>query len=297
MHIFKGRLYVGTDRPAELIRIYPDDSWDLIVGTPRETPDGIKSPLSGFGPGFDYAMNVHIWRMQAHDGWLYVGTCDQSTAWKEIPFINDIFEPYMGFDLFTTPDGEHFTMLTRTGFDHKLDYGVRTFASTPYGLFLGTTNEYYGTRVFRGVHGQVYTIYFPLLQKQGSNGDRETRGHGDTGSPRVTPSPPLRVSPLLEVESKDGVVVLSWEMPSGAARFRIYRSDFTSNRQLQIPDLDPDVWIPGPFVEIGTTDQFFFVDTPALTDQRYYHYYVLAEDAQGNISQPSNLVRAPSLRP
>ena len=297
MHIFKGRLYVGTDRPAELIRIYPDDSWDLVVGTPRETPDGTKSPLSGFGPGFDYAMNVHIWRMQAHDGWLYVGTCDQSTAWKEIPFINDIFEPYMGFDLFTTPDGEHFTMLTRTGFDHRLDYGVRTFASTPYGLFLGTTNEYYGTRVFRGVHGQVYTIYFPLLQKQGSNGDRETRGHGDTGSPRVTPSPPLRVSPLLEVESKDGVVVLSWEMPSGAARFRIYRSDFTSNRQLQIPDLDPDVWIPGPFVEIGTTDQFFFVDTPALTDQRYYHYYVLAEDAQGNISQPSNLVRAPSLRP
>jgi hypothetical protein len=301
MHIFRGRLYVGTDRPAEVIRIYPDDSWDLIVGRPRETPDGMKSPLSGFGPGFDYSMNVHIWRMQAHDDWLYVGTCDQSTAWKEIPFINDMLEPYMGFDLFTTPDGEHFTMITRTGFDHRLDYGVRTFASTPYGLFLGTANEYYGTRVFRGVHGEVYTIYLPLVQKLGgglSTGNQEIRKSANEGMPDSL----IRV---LEVESKDGVVVLSWELPAGATRFHIYRSDFTSlrqaqdtaNRQLQIPDLDPDVWTPGPFVEIGTTDQFFFVDTTVRTDQHYYHYFVLAEDAQGNISQPSNLVRAPSLRP
>jgi hypothetical protein len=327
MHIFEGRLYVGTDRPAEVIRINPDDSWDLIVGRPRETPDGMKSPLSGFGPGFDYEMNVHIWRMQAHDGWLYAGTCDQSTAWKEVPFINDMLEPYMGFDLFTTPDGERFTMITRTGFDHRLDYGVRTFASTPYGLFLGTTNEYYGTRVFRGVHGEVYTVYLPLVQKSGgglatstvpspsllsesglrlsaglspvepmASARQSSAGVSESQAPSHGPGfvkPPER----LEVESQGGAVVLSWEVPSGATRFRIYRSDFTFNNQLQIPHLDPGTWIPGPFVEIGMTDQFFFVDTPALADQRYYHYYVLAEDAQGNISQPSNLVRAPSLRP
>ena len=298
MHIFEGRLYVGTDRPAEVIRINPDDSWDLIVGRPRETPDGMKSPLSGFGPGFDYSMNVHIWRMQAHDGWLYVGTCDQSTFFKEVPFINDMLEPHMGFDLYTTPDGEHFTMITRTGFDHRLDYGLRTFASTPYGLFLGTANEYYGTRVFRGVHGEVYTIYFPLVQKSGdslSTGNKEIRKSGNEGMPDSLITDSLIT--VLEVESQDGAVVLSWELPSGTTRFHIYRSGFTSNRQLQIPNLDPDMWIPGPFSEIGTTDQFFFVDTPALADQRYYHYYVLAEDAQGNISQPSNLVRAPSLRP
>jgi len=297
MHIFRGRLYVGTDRPAEVIRINPDDSWDLIVGRPRETPDGMKSPLSGFGPGFDYGMNVHIWRMQAHDDWLYVGTCDQSTALKEIPFINDMLEPYMGFDLFTTPDGEHFTMITRTGFNHRLDYGVRTFASTPYGLFLGTANEYYGTRVFRAVHGEVYTIYFPLVQKTGNqgSGNQEIRKSGNEGMPDFLTTDSLTT--VLEVESQDGPVVLSWELPSGATRFHIYRSDFTSHRQFQIPNLDSDIWIPGPFVEIGTTDQFFFVDTSVRTDQHYYHYYVVAEDAQGNISQPSNLVRAPSLAP
>ena len=333
MHIFKGRLYVGTDRPAEVIRINPDDSWDLIVGRPRETPDGMKDPLSGFGPGFDYSMNVHIWRMQGHEDWLYVGTCDQSTVWKEIPFINDMLEPYMGFDLYTTPDGEHFTMITRTGFDHKLDYGVRTFASTPYGLFLGTANEYYGTRVFRGVHGEVYTIYLPLVQASGgslvlSPVEVMARARQSSTGPSVIQAPsrsPGFVKPpeRLEVEIEDGAVVLSWERPPRATRFRIYRSDFTSlrqalrqapgplaqgqrahggpqdaaNRQLQIPNLDPDAWVPGPFVEIGTTDQFFFVDNTALTDERYYHYYVLAEDTQGCASQPSNSVRAPSLRP
>jgi len=53
MFVFKNRLYVGTDKPAELIRINPDDTWDLVVGEPRETPEGWKYPLSGMGPGFD----------------------------------------------------------------------------------------------------------------------------------------------------------------------------------------------------------------------------------------------------
>jgi len=57
---FDGALYVGTgvqnggyDRtyrigPAagELIRIYPDDSWDLVMGSARETPHGAKPPIA-----------------------------------------------------------------------------------------------------------------------------------------------------------------------------------------------------------------------------------------------------------
>lgn len=315
MYVFKGRLYVGTDKPAEMIRINPDDTWDLIVGTPRETPDGWKYPLSGMDRGFDYPPNQHIWRMQAHDGWLYVGTDDLSTMFKEFPYVGDILRPHMGFDLFATPDGEHFTMITRTGFDHMFDYGARTLASTPYGLFVGTANPYYGTRIWRGVHGEVYTTYLPLVQASGdslvlSPVEVMARARQSSAGPSVSQAPsrgPGFVKPpeRLEVEIKDGAVVLSWERPPEATRFRIFRSGFTSlrqaqdaaNRQFQIPDLDLDVWIPSSFVEIGTTDQFFFVDTTALTDQRYYHYYVLAEDAQGNVSQPSNLVRAPSLAP
>ena len=61
-----GHLYVGSgiqhggyDRTykigpaaAELLRIAEDDTWELIVGSPRHTPDGFKQPISHFGPGF-----------------------------------------------------------------------------------------------------------------------------------------------------------------------------------------------------------------------------------------------------
>lgn len=299
MYAFKGRLYVGTDRPAEIIRINPDDSWDLIVGTPRETPDGTKVPLSGFGPGFDYFMNGHIWRMGEHDDWLYVGTMDQSTAWKEVPFIADILEPYMGFDLFTSADGEHFTMITRTGFDSKFDYGVRTFASTPYGLFLGTSNEYYGTRVFRGVHGEVYSLFLPFveLSSRGTMADRQLSAEMSMMQSLSRPLSSIKPPKRLDTEINDGAVVLSWERPPGATRFHVFRSAFTSNHQVQSFTRKPNARVPERFVEVGVTHQAFFVDNTVPIGPPYYHYYVLAEESQGSVSQPSNLVRAPSLAP
>jgi hypothetical protein len=36
-----GCLYVGTDRPTELIRLHPDDSWDVVIGNPRTIPPGV----------------------------------------------------------------------------------------------------------------------------------------------------------------------------------------------------------------------------------------------------------------
>ena len=96
----KGALYVGTaiqnggyDRahkvgPAapELIRIHPDDSWDLIVGSPRSTPDGEKFPLSGKGPGFDNPFNGYFWRMTVHDDCLYLGTYKWTVF---LPYLKD----------------------------------------------------------------------------------------------------------------------------------------------------------------------------------------------------------------
>ena len=151
MHVFQGRLYVGTDKPTELIRINPDDTWDLVVGSPRYTPDGWKYPLSGLFRGFNNWYNGHIWQMQDHDGWLYVGTMDWSTTVRGIPVLGRLLRPLMGFDLFATDDGVHFTALTRTGFGDPFEFGVRSFASTPYGLFLGTANNYYGTGIYQAL--------------------------------------------------------------------------------------------------------------------------------------------------
>ncbi len=168
MFVFKDRLYVGTDRPAELIRINPDDTWDLIIGTPRDTPDGRKEPLSGMGDGFGNWLNWHIWRMGEYNGWLYVGTYDGSTTFHTISWLEPILRPYMGFDLYASQDGVHFTKITTTGFDHMFDCGVRTLESTPYGLFLGTANPYYGLRIWRGVPGEVYHTYLPLVNVSAS---------------------------------------------------------------------------------------------------------------------------------
>lgn len=164
MAVFRGQLYVGTDRPAELLRINPDDTWDLIMGAGRDTPQGHKEPLSGMGDGFDQPFNGHVWRMEQYGDQLFVGTADFSTMFRNVPYLGDVLRPHLGFDLFATGDGVHFTAVTRTGFGDPFDYGVRTFASTPYGLFLGTANEYYGTKIWQRLAGERYSTYLPLLQ-------------------------------------------------------------------------------------------------------------------------------------
>jgi hypothetical protein len=298
MFVFKNRLYVGTDKPAELIRINPDDTWDLIVGAPRDTPDGYKAPLSGMSDGFDWAFNVHMWRMGEYQDWLYVGTVDASTFWHTIQWADQLLRPHMGFDLFTTRDGWYFTQITRTGFDKMFDIGVRTFAATPHGLFFGTGNYYYGTRVYLGVPGPVYSVYLPIVSKGSevselllSSFSSPNTGQWASSNLGLLPSPER-----LEAENKDGKVILSWERPPGARRFRIFRSEFTLRREFQNSGVAPEVWIPGPFKEIGLTDEFYFVDATARPD-RVYHYYVRTEADDGCLSQPSNLVRVPNLAP
>ncbi|MCE3232898.1 MAG: hypothetical protein K0R98_1155, partial [Rickettsiaceae bacterium] len=94
---FKGALYIGGGiqgggidtqnqvgpAASELIRIHLDGSWDLLVGTARQTPDGYKEPLSGWADGFDNWFAGYFWRMCVHDGWLYLCTFDWSVT---LPF-------------------------------------------------------------------------------------------------------------------------------------------------------------------------------------------------------------------
>jgi hypothetical protein len=171
MCVFNNALYVGTgiqnggyDRAykvgpaaAEIIRIHPDDSWDLIVGQPRATPDGYKFPLSGLGPGFDDFFNGYIWRMAVHDGWLYAGTYKWNVFLPYLPLerwpaslqrllrrvgLKEIVNHDGGFDLWRTRDGVHWFPVTRTGFNNPYNYGARTMTSTPFGLFIGTANPF-----------------------------------------------------------------------------------------------------------------------------------------------------------
>jgi hypothetical protein len=183
---FKDALYVGSgiqnggfDRVnnigpagAELIRIWPDDSWDLIVGSPRSTPEGRKIPWGGFPPGFGNFFNGYFWSMEVYDGWLYLGTMDSSTwiNWLrpdayggharsliEAVGAENIVANEGGCDLWRSADGENWIPVTRTGFDNTYNLGVRNLGATPYGLFAALANPF-GPKVAVQQEGKwVYT--------------------------------------------------------------------------------------------------------------------------------------------
>jgi ubiquinone/menaquinone biosynthesis C-methylase UbiE len=183
--VFNNALYVGTGiqnggydkthkvgpAAAEIIRVHPDDSWDLIVGRERYTPAGYKFPLSGFGPGFDDFYNAYVWRLAAHEGWLYAGTYKWCVflpylpldRWPEAPRdevlrmgVGKIVREDGGFDLWRTRDGTNWAPVCLNGFGNPYNYGVRTMASSPYGLFLGTANPFGPDIALRTGHGWKY---------------------------------------------------------------------------------------------------------------------------------------------
>jgi hypothetical protein len=170
MKVFRGSLFIGgnsvreissilcainwrcgsaivANGGAELFRVNADNTWDVVVGAARTTPD--KPTLSGIGPGFNWPLNQHLWRMEVYNDRLYVGTYDVSTELRNAPGISAALAPYLGFDLWQTSDGIHFNPADITGFGDRFDYGVRALLATPAGLFLGSANPFYGLRVYR----------------------------------------------------------------------------------------------------------------------------------------------------
>ena len=73
---------------------------------------------------------------------------------KMYAYINDMVQnDEWGFDMFKTADGENFDVVTRDGFGDKYNYGGRTLVSTPYGLYVGTANPFYGAQLYRLTNG------------------------------------------------------------------------------------------------------------------------------------------------
>jgi hypothetical protein len=174
-------LYFGTDRPNEMVRIHPDtngqvavygsgggldpnDSWDLIVGNPRTIPAGqpnagqLISPLSGIGQYFDNGYTGHFWRMGVNpqNTLLYMGTWDQSTDDDfQNPNLGPLWSQEYGTDLWRSPDGINWTFVSKVGLGDGNNTGSRSFATSPFGLFMGTAREQGGTQVFNVDNGTL----------------------------------------------------------------------------------------------------------------------------------------------
>ena len=170
-----GCLYVGTDRPNEMVRIHPDttgqvvvdpnDSWDLIVGNPRTIPAGTGpgqtgspqyiAPLSGIGQYFDNGFTGHFWRMGVGSQGLYMGTWDESSDNVPNPTLDSLWSQEYGTDLWRSPDGVNWTSVSRIGLGDGNNTGSRSFATTSYGLYMGTARSVGGTQVFNVDNGVI----------------------------------------------------------------------------------------------------------------------------------------------
>ena len=296
MHVYFGRLFVGTATFTEIVRINPDDTWDLVVGAPRLAPapgggTEYKNPISNLDAGFGHTLNDHAWQMDDPYRFLYVGTYNASTASRLQPINGPALLHNMGAHLYQTPDSWYYTPITTTGFATNspisntayaspydphggiFDFGIRSMASTPYGAFLGTTNDYYGLEIFRATKRP---------------------------SPLVDPPNRLEVEP-----GNTGSAILSWTTSTYAKTYQIWRAErtlilvrdsvnFEGNNSVTGNKI-PDVQV-GPYTQIGVSSTTTFVDTSVQPGKRYM-YYVAGVGAQGFVSDPSSLTSFPLLLP
>jgi hypothetical protein len=213
---------------------------------------------------------------------MYVGTYNATTGYNHDPVNGPLLQHNMGAHLYRTLDGWYYNPVTTNGFADnnppdplggRFDYGIRTMASTPQGMFLGTVNDYNGLMIFRAT----------------------TRGN-------AKPDYPERV----QIEpNRSGGALLSWEKVSSAKAYHIWRA--LVRRILVRDNLNVEGWTfelgnkiddryVGPYEEIGTTKELSFTDTTVVPGTKYM-YYVISERNKDDNSDPSNLVAFPLLNP
>jgi len=306
MHVYRNALYVGasgwynknTNPRSELIRIYRNGKWAVVVGNPRRLEDGrMLYPISGLEDGFGSLFNAHFWRMTASGGGLYVGTNSWSyllKASKSNAWISDLVAGAAGYQLWATCDGEDWFAVTRNAFGHsEYDFGARTLqAGGPNGeeLYIGSANHSQGTTIID---------------------DQEPVCSSLIGPRRTLAAP----SALMADTVRRGTL-LSWRASPAAVRYEVLAArEITATVYLKAPPTNPngfpfdgalptvtepeapgsvpvDITLPGAFQAVAATTSSFVVRRPG-----HYTYQVVAVNAAGERSPPSNVQVVPSPEP
>ncbi len=168
---------------CDIIRIDRRDNWELIVGGNPLIPFGDSNSelrsRSGLGSGFNNPFNVYAWQIQEYQGRLLVSTFDDSSNMEVIlttllanraaligligeEITNLLIEIYrsvveilrvirypVGFDLYISDDGVHFTPVFLNGLDNPSNYGGRILYPDGYSLYIGTANPFQGCEVWK----------------------------------------------------------------------------------------------------------------------------------------------------
>ena len=305
MHVYRDRLYVGasgwynqnTLPASEMIRIAPDGQWTLVVGNPRNLPDGqTMYPTSGLYDGFFSPFAAHFWRMAVQGGGLFVGTNDwayllqedKQYAWLQETLLSGV----LGFNVWGTCDGNDWFAVTRDAFTgDEYNFGGRTLVNggnKDQDLFIGSANQAQGTTIFD---------------------DQEEACQSLVGNSRRGVAAPVA---LMSNSLRHGTL-LSWERSAGASSYQVERASFQDvTVGLKPPATLPNGWqtedaaptvtspgapgsttvtlsVPGGFQPVGTTTGQDFVDHSSGK----YIYEVVAKSAAGSASSPSNVEVVP----
>lgn len=282
LYTFRNELYMGTAQPSELLKIRADDSWDLVIGEPRPLPNGVKigtsgaggqiTPLSGIGAGLGNWMNGHFWRLTASTGGpepdqtttgqnMFLGTWDWGVAIQQyvtLTSLDNFYTHQFGTDVYRSEDGINWSAITQAGFGDPNNSGTRSLESTPVGVFLGTARQRFGAEI--------------LVRTTASS----------------NPLPAPRRLRAQSVMTAGQTVNLAWDPSPGAARFNIYRALVNP---VSSPGTNPASF-PYPYNLVAQTAGSTFTQ-PAPSSLPSL-YYVRAVDVNGNLSDPSNIVAAPS---
>jgi hypothetical protein len=307
MHVFHGALYVGasgwyqnTLPQSEMIRIVPNGGWTLVVGDPRKLPNGQTTyPTSGLVDGFNSLFNAHFWRMGVFGGGLYVGT----NSWAELVknykgrgWLEDLLVGAEGYQVWATCEGEDWYPVTRGAFGYgEYNFGGRTFEANPNGkeMFIGSANHAQGTMIL----DDHESICSSLVH---------------TASTVAKPG-----AMIAEAADNGKGTLLSWKPSPSAARYEVLAAPETSIKVYMQPQpvrpqgfnyegaepilaspgtagaVPVSLSLPGEFEPVGTTSSAFFLAHTSA----HRIYEVVAMNARGDRSEPSNIQIVPTPEP
>ena len=298
----------------------------VTVGT--SGANGMITPLSGMGSGFGNWMNGHFWRMGSITGMqepdqntsgqnLFLGTWDWGVGLQQFQSLmplDELFTHQYGTDVYRTEDGSHWSVITQAGFGDPNNSGTRSLEATPVGLFLGTARQRFGAEVLLRTSGSTNALLAPRrLRAQSGIVSGQTVNLSWDPPPNAVSYNVYRatVNPIssmalaigtINVPLPDGqsIKVTMQEIESG-----MFDPLCTSSLSGTLSGLcnlaealsssgflSSPASFPMPYDLVGQTN------TPGYSEQAPTTlsslYYVRAVDANGNLSDPSNIAAGPS---
>ena len=235
-------------------------------------------------------------------GGLYVGT----NSWAELvkgtkakAGSGDLLAGAAGYQLWSTCDGEDWFPVTRNAFgDGEYDFGARTLeTSGPDGeeLYIGSANQAQGTMILDDRESMCSSlINRPTKSRAPSAMIAQSTGRGRSKGTLLSWNPSASANHYEVLAASEVNLTLYLQpQPATAGGFQYEGAEPILTEPETPGALPVNVAVPGQFEPIGTTSSAYFV----AHGNAHRVYEVVAENAAGQKSEPSNVQTMPTPEP